>query len=56
MVIYPQEVLAATVLAVRSALAGLQGGPRGAMASAPELATALRSAEYLALDDRLARG
>lgn len=56
MVIYPQEVLAATVLAVRSVLAGLRGGPRGGMASAPELATALRSAEYLALDERLARG
>lgn len=54
--IYPQEILAATVLAVRAALAGLQGGPRAAMASAPELATALRSADYLALDERLARG
>jgi 2-methylisocitrate lyase-like PEP mutase family enzyme len=56
MVIYPQEILAATVLAVRAALAGLQGGPRAAMASAPELATAIRSADYLALDARLARG
>jgi 2-methylisocitrate lyase-like PEP mutase family enzyme len=56
MVIYPQEILAATVAAVRAALAGLQGGPRAAMASAAELATAIRSAEYLALDERLARG
>jgi 2-methylisocitrate lyase-like PEP mutase family enzyme len=56
MVIYPQEILAATVLAVRSALAGLKGGPRAPMASAPELAAAIRSADYLALDERLARG
>ncbi|MDR3533547.1 MAG: isocitrate lyase/PEP mutase family protein [Rhodopila sp.] len=56
MVIYPQEILAATVLAVRQALAGLKGGPQGAMASAAELATAIRSGDYLALDDRLARG
>ncbi|MGD0104582.1 MAG: isocitrate lyase/PEP mutase family protein [Rhodopila sp.] len=56
MVIYPQEILAATVLAVRAALAGLKGGPRAAMASGPELATAIRSADYLALDERLARG
>ena len=56
MVIYPQEILAATVLAVRAALAGLKGGPRAAMASAPELAAAIRSGDYLALDERLARG
>ena len=56
MVIYPQEILAATVMAVRAALAGLQGGSRAAMASAPELAAAIRSAEYLAMDERLARG
>jgi 2-methylisocitrate lyase-like PEP mutase family enzyme len=56
MVIYPQEILAATVLAVRAALAGLKGGPKAAMASASELATAIRSADYLALDERLARG
>jgi 2-methylisocitrate lyase-like PEP mutase family enzyme len=55
MVIYPQEILAATVLAVRAALAGLQGGSRAAMATAPDLATAIRSADYLALDERLAR-
>jgi 2-methylisocitrate lyase-like PEP mutase family enzyme len=56
MVVYPQEVLAATVLAVRAALAGLKGGPRAAMASASDLATAIRSGDYLALDERLARG
>jgi 2-methylisocitrate lyase-like PEP mutase family enzyme len=56
MVIYPQEILAATVLAVRAALAGLKGGPRPNMAEANELATALRSADYLALDERLAQG
>src|ERR1700722_6009158 len=56
MVIYPQEILAATVLAVRAALAGLKGGPRAAMATAPDLAVAIRAAEYLALDERLARG
>ena len=56
MVIYPQEILAATVMAVRAALAGLQSGSRAAMASAPELAAAIRSAEYLAMDERLARG
>jgi 2-methylisocitrate lyase-like PEP mutase family enzyme len=56
MVIYPQEILAATVLAVRAALAGLKGGPRAAMATAPDLAVAIRSANYLALDERLARG
>lgn len=54
MVIYPQEILAATVLAVRSALAGLRGGPKGPMASAAELATAIRTQDYLALDRRLA--
>jgi 2-methylisocitrate lyase-like PEP mutase family enzyme len=56
MVIYPQEILAATVQAVRAALAGLKGGPRAAMANAAELATAIRSSDYLALDERLARG
>jgi 2-methylisocitrate lyase-like PEP mutase family enzyme len=56
MVIYPQEILAATVLAARTALAGLNGGSRAAMATAPDLAVAIRSADYLALDERLARG
>jgi 2-methylisocitrate lyase-like PEP mutase family enzyme len=56
MVIYPQEILAATVLAVRAALAGLRGGARAAMATAPDLAVAIRSADYLARDELLARG
>lgn len=56
MVIYPQEILAATVMAVGSALAGLKGGSGAAMATGPELAAAIRAAEYLALDERLARG
>jgi len=56
MVIYPQEILAATVLAVRAALAGLKGGPKGAMATPADLATAIRAADYLAVDERLARG
>ena len=51
-VVYPQEILAATVHAVRAALAGLKGGPKPAMASPAELATAIRSADYLALDAR----
>ena len=54
MVIYPQEILAATVHAVRSALAGLRGGLKGPAASAAELATAIRSEAYLELDERLA--
>jgi 2-methylisocitrate lyase-like PEP mutase family enzyme len=56
MVIYPQEILAATVLAVRAALAGLKGGPKAAMANAADLAMAIRSADYLALDEKMARG
>jgi 2-methylisocitrate lyase-like PEP mutase family enzyme len=56
MVIYPQEILAATVLAVRAALAGLKGGPKAAMATAPDLAAAIRLGDYLALDERLALG
>jgi 2-methylisocitrate lyase-like PEP mutase family enzyme len=55
MAIYPQEVLAATVAGIRGALGGLRGGAKVTMASAPELATALRSAEYLALDGSLAK-
>jgi 2-methylisocitrate lyase-like PEP mutase family enzyme len=51
--IYPQEILAASVHAVRAALAGLKGGPRAPMASVPELAAAIRAPEYLALDTRL---
>jgi 2-methylisocitrate lyase-like PEP mutase family enzyme len=50
--VYPQDILAATVHAVRAALAGLKGGPKPPMASPPELATAIRAAEYLAEDAR----
>ena len=55
LVVYPQEILAATVHAVRAALAGLKGGPKPVMATPPELAAAIRLGEYLALDERLAR-
>jgi 2-methylisocitrate lyase-like PEP mutase family enzyme len=51
-VVYPQEILAATVHAVRSALSGLKGGAKPPMASPAELATAIRSADYLARDAR----
>jgi 2-methylisocitrate lyase-like PEP mutase family enzyme len=51
-VVYPQEILAATVYAVRAALAGLKGGSKPPMASAPELATAIRAADYLDRDAR----
>ena len=51
-VVYPQEILAATVHAVRAALAGLKGGAKPPMASPAELATAIRSADYLAQDSR----
>ena len=51
-VVYPQEILAATVHAVRAALAGLKGGQKPPMASPAELATAIRSADYLAQDAR----
>lgn len=51
-VVYPQEILAATVHAVRSILGGLNGGVKPPMASPAELATAIRSAEYLARDAR----
>jgi 2-methylisocitrate lyase-like PEP mutase family enzyme len=51
-VVYPQEILAATVQAVRAALGGLKGGVKPPMASPSELATAIRSANYLAQDAR----
>jgi 2-methylisocitrate lyase-like PEP mutase family enzyme len=49
-VVYPQDILAATVHAVRAALAGLKGGPKPPMATPAELATAIRAADYLAQD------
>lgn len=56
MVVHPQAILAATVLAVRAALAGLKGGPQAAIASGEDLGTAIRMADYVASDERLARG
>jgi len=52
LVVYPQDILAATVRAVRAALASLKGGPKPPMASPAELATAIRAADYLARDAR----
>ena len=52
LVVYPQEILAATVHAIRAALVGLKGVPKPPMASPAELATAIRSADYLARDAR----
>jgi 2-methylisocitrate lyase-like PEP mutase family enzyme len=49
-VVYPQDILAATVHAVRAALAGLKGGAKPPMATPAELATAIRAADYLAQD------
>jgi 2-methylisocitrate lyase-like PEP mutase family enzyme len=51
-VVYPQDILAASVHAVRAALAGLKGGVKPPMASPAELASAIRSADYAALDAR----
>jgi 2-methylisocitrate lyase-like PEP mutase family enzyme len=51
-VVYPQEILAATVHAVRTALVGLKGGQKPPMAGPSELATAIRSADYLTRDAR----
>ncbi len=51
-VVYPQEILAATVHAVRAVLSGLKGGIKPPMASPAELATAIRAADYLARDAR----
>lgn len=50
--VYPQDILAATVHAVRAALAGLKGGAKPPMATPAELATAIRFAEYVAQDLR----
>src|SRR5712691_6872451 len=51
-VVYPQEILAATVHAIRAALGGMKGGVKPPLASPAELATAIRSADYLARDAR----
>lgn len=53
--IYPQEILSASVMAVRTVLAGLMAGDaRAPMSAAPDLRVAVRAAEYLADDVRLA--
>jgi 2-methylisocitrate lyase-like PEP mutase family enzyme len=52
LVVYPQDILAASVHAMRAALSGLKGGAKPPMAGPAELATAIRSAEYLARDAR----
>jgi len=52
LVVYPQEILAATVHAIRAALGGLKGGAKPPMATPAELATAIRAADYLAWDAR----
>src|SRR5579862_7871319 len=41
--VYPQEILAATVHAVRAVLAGMKSGTKPPLAGAPELAMAIRS-------------
>ena len=51
-VVYPQDILAASVHAVRAALAGLKGGTKPPMATPAELATAIRVADYVARDTR----
>src|SRR5205823_14015612 len=51
-VVYPQDILAASVRAMRDALAGLKGGTKPPMATPAELATAIRIAEYLTQDSR----
>ena len=51
-VVCPQDILAASVRAMRDALTGLKGGSKPPMASPAELATAFRIAEYLSQDSR----
>lgn len=53
-VVYPQEILAASVHAMRGALASLKGGPKPPVGTPAELAAAIRTPEYLATDARLA--
>lgn len=52
--VYPQHLLAATVQATRAVLAGLKGAPMPPIASPSELQEAVRMADYLASDARLA--
>jgi len=51
-VVYPQDILAASVRAMREALTGLKGGSKPPMATPSELATAIRVGEYLSQDSR----
>jgi 2-methylisocitrate lyase-like PEP mutase family enzyme len=51
-VVYPQQILAASIHAVRAALGALKGGAPPPLASPAELATAIRAAEYLSRDAR----
>ena len=51
-VVYPQDILAASVRAMRKALTGLKGGSKPPMATPAELATAIRVGEYLSQDSR----
>src|SRR6201998_3124751 len=51
-VVYPQDILAASVRAMRKALTGLKGGSKPPMATPAELATAIRVNEYLSQDSR----
>ena len=53
-VVYPQDMLAASVQAMRAALAGLKGGKRPEMPAPADLASAIRLPDYLAADARLA--
>ena len=52
LVVYPQDIFAASVRVMRDALAGLKGGSKPPMASPAEVATAIRIAEYLSQDSR----
>ena len=54
LVVYPQDILAATVHAA-GALAALKKGAKPGAAPVADLATAIRTADYLALDERLSR-
>jgi hypothetical protein len=51
-VVRPQDILAASVRAMRDALAGLKGGFKPPMVSPAGLATVIRIAEYLSQDSR----
>ena len=50
MVTYPQDILAASIHAMRAALSGIKGGPKPPMALGADMASAIRSANYLEAD------